>query len=75
MVPELALGDVVHGELPALGRLIDAVEKALALFVLRDVEEELQDQRAVARQMPLEGADVVETLLPDILADECFGSF
>ena len=69
-VPELALGNVVHGKFPALGRLLDAVEEALALLVPRDVEKEFQDQRAVAREMPLEGADVLEALLPDVLADE-----
>ena len=73
--PELALLDVAHREFPALGRLVDAVEEALALLVLRHVEEEFQDQRAVAREMALEGADVLEALLPDILAGEPLGSF
>ena len=68
--PQLALGDVAQRELPALVRLVDAVEEALALFLARDVEEELEDQRAVAREMLLEGADIVEAVLPDVLAAE-----
>ena len=34
------------------------------------MQEELQDQRAVAREMALERADVLEALLPDVLVDE-----
>ena len=39
------------------------------------MEKELQHQRAVARQVVLEIADIREALLPDILADEIGGIF
>ena len=32
-------------------------EEPLALFVLRDIQEELDDRRAVAREVPLEVID------------------
>src|SRR6201999_2237406 len=66
--PELALGDVAHGKLPALVGFFDALEEAFSLLVPRDIQEELEDERAVAREMLLEGADVVEAMLPDVLA-------
>ncbi len=37
------------------------------------LQEEFQNQRAVACEMALERADVVEALLPDILADQGAG--
>ena len=66
--PQLALGHITHGKFPPFARLIDALEKALALFLQRHIEKEFQNQCAVARQMPLEGADIVEAVLPDFLA-------
>src|SRR5688572_13058333 len=55
LVPELALGNVAFRELPALGGLLDARQEALALLLLRNMQEELQDQRATARQMAFKG--------------------
>src|SRR5262249_46243287 len=57
-VPELALGDIAHRKLPALTGLFDAGKEPLALLFFRDVEEEFQDQRAIARQMMLEGTNI-----------------
>src|SRR6185312_16311276 len=68
--PPATLGDVVHGEFPVLRRLLQPVEKALALLLLRDVEEELQDHRALPRQIALEGGDVLKTLAPDVFRDK-----
>src|SRR6202012_4428621 len=67
---ETALGDVAHRELPVLRRLLQAVEKAFALFLLGDVEEELQDHSALSRQIALKGSDVLEALAPDVLGDK-----
>src|SRR5581483_2212394 len=68
--PQLALGNIGHRELPVLGGLVEAVEKALALLLLRDIEEELQDHGALARQIALDRGNVGEALLPDVLGHQ-----
>ena len=40
-------------------RLVNAVEEPLSLLFLRDVQEELENQGAVAHQVPLELVDIV----------------
>jgi hypothetical protein len=40
-----------RAEFPVLVRVVDALEEALALLVLRQVQEELDDARAVAVQV------------------------
>ena len=67
-VPVLAFFEVAERELPVLGGILEPFREAIALLVLRDVEEELQDQRAVADQMPLEAVDVVVAVFPEALA-------
>jgi hypothetical protein len=44
-------------------------------FLLRNVEEELPHNRAVAREVTLEAADVLKALIPDVLCDASLGSF
>src|SRR5205085_11815168 len=61
---------VVHLEFPALGWLVEPGKKALALFLLGDVQKEFHDQHAVACEMLLEMPDAFEALVPDILAHE-----
>ena len=73
IVPVLALGDVTHVEFPALGGLVEPREQPPALLVLGDVQEELEHDGAVAGEVTLEGADVLEAFLPDVLADEGLG--
>src|SRR6516164_10459135 len=68
--PQRAFGDIVHRELPVLGRLLEPVEKPLTLFPFGDVEEELQDYRAVARQIALDRANIRKAVVPDILGHE-----
>ena len=65
LVPQLALGDVAHRELPVLRRFLQTVEKALALLLLREVEEELQHHRAVASEILLERRNILESFAPD----------
>ena len=64
-IPQRALGDVVHGELPVLRGLFQPVEKAQALFFLRQVEKKFDHHRAVACQMLLKGGNVLEAFAPD----------
>lgn len=52
--PELALFDVGCAEYPVLVRLVDASEKALALFLFREMQEVLHDARIVAMEMAIE---------------------
>lgn len=63
-----ALGEVVVAELPVLVRVVDAGEQTLALLVLRQVQEELDDAGAVAVQVPLRIDDGTVAALPQRLA-------
>ena len=65
-VPQRALGDVGHRKFPVLRRLLEPVEKPLALLLFRDVEEEFQDHGAIARKVALERGNVLEPLAPDV---------
>ena len=58
VVPELAVVEVGGIELPALVRLVEARLQALALLVLRDVQHEFEDRRAVLDEHLLEGVDL-----------------
>ena len=49
----LAALEVGQAELPVLLGLVDAVEEALALLLLREVQEELDDARAIAMEVVL----------------------
>ena len=51
MLPVFPLVNVREAEFPVLVRLINAIEKALSLFVLRQVEKELDDPGAVTVKM------------------------
>ena len=44
--------------------------EAPPLLLLGDVEEELEHDRAAAREMALERADALEALFPDVIADK-----
>ena len=68
--PQRALGDVAHRELPVLRGLFQPVEKALALLLPGNVEEEFQDHRAVAREITLDRGNVLEPFAPDILGHQ-----
>ena len=73
LVPQRPLGDVGHGKFPVLRGLLQPVEKALALFLLRHVKEELHDHGAVARKILLERGDVLKTLAPDVSSSPARG--
>ena len=49
---------------------VEPLQEALALFLLRHVQEELAHHHALARQVALAGVDVFEALTPDVLGDE-----
>ena len=57
-------------ELPVLVGIVEALQEALLLLLLRHVQEELADQDAVAHEVALEVADVLVALLPDRLGDQ-----
>ena len=71
--PQRALGDVGHRKFPVLRRLLQPVEKPLALLLFRDVEEEFQDHGAIARKVALERGNVPEPLAPDVLGHQFRG--
>src|SRR5262249_29366521 len=60
LVPERPLLDVVHGELPALARLLQPIEEALALLFLGNAQMELHNARAVACQVLLDRIDRIK---------------
>ena len=66
-VPSPALGEVGGGELPLLPRIVEPSQKPLPLFVARDVQEELEDDRAVRVEMTLEGVEVFVAPRPERL--------
>ena len=60
--PQLAVVEVAQAELPALVGAVDAVLQACALLLLGDVQEQLDDRRALVDEHPLELADVAYRL-------------
>ena len=66
----LALLGVVGGKLPVFFGLLDALEEPLLLLFVGDMEKELADGDAVARQVALEAADILKTFLLDIFCDQ-----
>src|SRR6266536_3325804 len=70
ILPEVSLLGVGRRELPVLVRVVQPRQQPLLLFLSRDVQEELPDDRAVPGQMALEGVDVVVPLFPDALRYE-----
>jgi hypothetical protein len=64
-VPQLALGHIVCGELPALDRLVQPCEQSALLLLFGDAQVELDHHGPAAREMSLERVDIFETLLPD----------
>src|SRR5215471_4774717 len=50
-----------------LALVVDALEKPLSLLLLRDVEPELEDDRALLREVPLVVDDRSITCLPESL--------
>src|SRR5208282_6752316 len=60
-------------KLPVLLRPLKSLHEALLLFLPRDVQEELEDDRPLPGEVVLEMSDVGETLVPDSLADKLLG--
>ena len=67
VVPELSLLDVCRTELPVLVWLVDARQKALALFILREMEEEFDDAGSVGMKMSLQIRDRAIAVVPEFL--------
>ena len=65
LVPELAFPNVGGGKLPVFLFLLDPFEEAHPLFLLRNVQEELQDNDAVVQQVALEAIDLFESPFPN----------
>jgi hypothetical protein len=65
MLPVPALLDVRLAEFPVLFRIIDAREKALALLLLGQMQEELENASAVVVEVPLQPADRSIALVPE----------
>ena len=64
----LPLADVRGRELPVAVGLLDAVQEPLLLLVPGHVEEQLDDPRAVVREVPLPVVDLAVPAGPDVLA-------
>ena len=67
MFPVFPFVNVGEAEFPVLLRLIDPIEEALTLLVLRQVEEDLNDPGAVTVEMILQVHDGPIALLPNVL--------
>src|SRR5262249_10890557 len=68
VVPVVPFRQIAGGELPALPRVVEPFEEALFLHLLGNVQKELDEDGAVARQVALEGVDVLVAALPEGLA-------
>src|SRR4029453_9762435 len=66
VVPALTFLEILGIEFPVLFGLFEPLEKPLFLFLFRDVQEELPDEHAVAREILLDVADVLESMLPQL---------
>lgn len=69
-VPVAAFVDICHGKFPVLLLVEDSFGQAVALFILRYVQENLEDWEAVFIQVRFPVADLTVAYIPDILADE-----
>src|SRR4029077_8074522 len=65
--PELSVGHVRRVEFPVLLRIVDARDKALALLVLRQMQEDLDDPGAVAMEVLLHSGYRVIAILPQAI--------
>jgi len=65
--PIFPLVDVRGAELPVLVRLFHALKESLSLFIVREVQEYLDDLRSVAMKVLLQIDNRVIPLLPDVL--------
>ena len=65
MLPKFPLIDVGRADFPILVRLIDALQEAPSLFLLRQVQEEFDDDGAVAAEVFLQIHDGTASSLPE----------
>ena len=68
VIPKRAFLDVGGAEFPVLSRLFNAREKPFALLILRQVQEEFDDPRARAVQMPFEAVDGTIAMTPALFS-------
>ena len=67
VLPIFSLVDVRCTEFPVLVGLVDALQKSLFLFLIRQVKEELDDLSAVSMQMRLQFDDGAISITPEML--------
>src|SRR5215831_13615348 len=65
VVPELSFVHVRTRELPVLLRCVEPPQEALFLLLARQVQEELEDDDPLPREVMLEVGDIGESLVPD----------
>ena len=70
VLPARPFRDIAGAELPVFRRVLDARQEAPRLLLLREVEEELHDARAVAVQVTLVIDDRLIAALPDAASRE-----
>ena len=73
VVPELALVHVGRRRLPVLLGPLKPLQEAPLLFLTREVQDELEDDRPLPGEVILEMRDVRETLVPNLFANEFWG--
>ena len=69
VIPELALLEVRVGELPMLLRVVQPRLQPTRLLLLRDIEEEFQDDDVILGKRLLEAIDLLDPLLDDLPRD------
>jgi hypothetical protein len=67
MLPVFPLVNIGGAELPVLFRLVDAREKSLPLLLVRQMQKDLDDLRAITMKVLLQVRDGFIPLLPNVL--------
>ena len=66
-VPEFALLQIRVAEFPVLLAVVDTIEKALALLLLREVEKDFYDAGSIGVEVPFEVVDRTIAFAPGLL--------
>src|SRR5215469_15973996 len=69
-IPVVAFGHVRARELPVFFGLLRSFQKASLLFLLRNMQEKLNDDDAIADEISFKRANVLEALLPNALGNQ-----
>ncbi len=65
--PEGSLRKVGRRKLPVFFRILESLDQPIARLVLRNMEEKLEDEGSIAREMSLKGIDFGKAIAPKVI--------